>query len=404
MSIPRTTMRLLALAAATLWLGCVQARGQVNFAFAASDGLDGAVPRTSVQKYAKLLEMDKVQQEMALTLHEGYLEAHRATMKEMQAAIREFSERAREDLDFSVFREEMPRRMRTYSERMQELQKTFLGDVKALLNDEQQAQWPRVERMRRRETALRMGMVSGASVDVVEVATSALGDAPGSVELRATLDRYELEIDRAIQDLERLGKELQEGSIEAAQRMDLAAIRDMTRKLEEASVQIRDINREFARVVMPLLPGESRERFNAEIKRRSFPQVYRTSHVAQCLEAADGFADLTPEQRETIQSIRQAYGRESAAANEAWARAIEEQEETQGGRFSGMFAVMSGEGPEGRGAVSEARRARRELDNTTYDKLLTVLNDAQESRLPKRDQGRQSGQDFDVWFRGAGGG
>lgn len=403
MNLP-TVLRVLILAAMT-WTAVSGARGQGGFAFASSDGLDGAVPRASVQKYSVLLRMDKLQEDMALTLHEGYVEAHRATMKEMQAAIREITERARDDMDFSALRQEMPRRMRTYSERLRTQQAAFLDDVKALLTEDQRQHWPRVERMRRRETGLRMGMVSGAGVDLVEVAGAALDGAPRSDELTVVLDRYELEIDRALEALEETGRQMQEGTAQAAERMDFAAIRDMTRKLEEDSRQIRDINREYARIMTPLLPAEIRETFVNEVKRRSFPQVYRTPHVARCLEAANGFADLSREQREALGSIRQAYEREAAAANQAWARAIEEQEETQGGRFSGMFAMMTGEGPEaGTGGVSEARLARRELDRTTLEKLLVVLDDAQESRLPKRDSGRQSGEDFGVWFGGAGGG
>jgi hypothetical protein len=395
----RNPMSVLIGVLALLVMAAPPALGQAAFNMNIGD-FDGSVPRASLDKYARVLGMDKDQKDMALTLHEGYLAAHKAVVSEMQAAMKEISDKAREDMDFSAFRDELPKKMKVYAERMQEQQKSFLEDVKALLNDEQRARWPRVERMRRRETGLRFSFISGAGVDVLEVADAAMGDAPPTDEIKAVLDRYELEVDKALLAMEDMGRQMQDKSMEAARNMDMNAIKDMMKKVEDASRSIRDVNRQYARVLEPMLPKEQGAKFAAEFKRRSFPRVYKIAYAAKCLDAAQGFSDLTGDQRQTLATIRESYTRELASANEAWANAVEQQEGAEGGVFGRMMDSAMGGGGGTPNPVSDARKARRALDDDTLDKVKRVLTDAQRERLPKKEDDKQSGDDMGVFFGG----
>ena len=360
---------------------------------------DGSITRSNFDKYAKVLGMDEDQKQMAGNLFEGYLAAYKAVSKEMQEAIQEMSRRAQEDRDWSIFRTEMPQKMKGYAGRMEKEQTTFLDDVKALLTDEQRARWPKVERMRRRDEGLRFGMVSGAGVDVVEVTSSSLGDTPQPEELSAVLDRYELEMDKALQDLKTASEEQQETAMEAASNMDMATLRDMMKKFEDLAKGMRDINQRYARLVQPLLPADAAAKFDAEVKRRSFPRVYRETLADKSLSAAEKFSDLTPEQRESLRVLREQADRELPAAREAWAAAVTEQENTEGGMLSGMMMGAMGEGG-GSGGVRDARKAHRDLEDQLLTKLKTILTDEQQQRLPTKDDLKQSENGMDVMFGG----
>jgi hypothetical protein len=374
------------------------ASAQMSFNMNMGD-FDGSIPRTSLDKYAKVLGMDDAQKEMATNLYEGYRASYKAITTEMQEAMKDIARRAQEDRDWSLYRTELPQKMKGFAERMEKEQTTFLDDVKALLTDDQKARWPKVERMRRRDEGLRFGFVSGAAVDVVDVTTSALGDAPPPAELSSVLDRYELEMDKALQELHDAGKEQQDKAMDAATNMDMGAIQDMMKKFEEMAKGLRDINQRYARLVQPLLPPDAGAKFDAEVKRRSYPRVYRETLAEKSLAAAEKFSDLTPEQRESLRTLREQADRELPAAREAWAAAITEDENTEGGMFTGMMRGAMGEGGGNQG-VKDARKAHRDLEDALLTKLKTVLTDEQAQRLPSKDDMKQSDNGLDVMFGG----
>lgn len=398
--IPSRLVRVVLLTLAAVLLLAGPARAQMSFNMGMGD-FDGSIPRSNLDKYAKVLRMDQDQKQMAGNLYEGYLASYKAITKEMREAIQDISRRAQEDRDWSLFRTEMPQKMKGFGERMEKAQASFLDDVKALLTDDQRARWPKVERMRRRDESLRFGFISGAGVDVVDVTANALGDTPPPEELAGVLDRYELEMDKALQELHDAGKQQQDKAMEAASNMDMGAIRDMMKKFEDMGKGLRDLNQRYARLVQPLLPAEAGARFNAEIKRRSFPRVYRETLAEKSLAAAEKFSDLTPEQKQTLATLREQADRELAAAKDAWAAAITEQENTEGGMFSGMMqGAMGGGDGGGSQGVKDARTAQNDLADQILTKLKAALTDTQKERLPTKEDLKQSDSGFDVMFGG----
>ncbi|MCC6660277.1 MAG: hypothetical protein IT437_05270 [Phycisphaerales bacterium] len=375
------------------------ARAQVGMAMNMGD-FDGSITRTSLDKYARVLGMDDAQKEMAGTLFEGYRTAYKAIGKEMQEAIQDIGRRAQEDRDWSLYRTEMPEKMKGFTERMEKVRTGFLDDVKALLSEDQKARWPKVERMRRRDEGLRFGFVSGAGVDIVDVAAGALGEAPPPAELPAVLDRYELEMDKALVDLQDAGREQQDKAMDAASNMDMDAMRAMMKKFEDMAKGLRDINQRYARLVRPLLPADAATKFDTEVKRRSYPRVYRETLAEKSLAAAEKFSDLTPEQRETLGSLREQADRELPSARDAWAAAITDRENAEGGMLSGMMQGAMGDGGGGSDGVKDARKAVRDLEDQLLSKLKAALTDAQNERLPTKDDVKQSENGFDVMFGG----
>lgn len=368
-----------------------------------SSGGGGQISRQSLDKYSELLKLDEAQRDMARTLHEGYTEAFQSAARERREATSALMRAMEEHGDRSVMQEKMPEVMRTYRDRTRALEKAFFGDLKALLADAQAEAWPVLERLRRRETGLGRGGLAGESVDLTEVVRMLDATAEG---IGATLAQYEVDLDRALQERAESTSEvpaLGQGPI------DVDSMRDLMAKNRELGARIRDLNQSYARRIEALLDDESRSKFTREVRRRSFPQVYRAPHTRRLLESAVGFSDLTEDQRRAIADDTTAYERELSTVNEAWADAIlEAEKDGDSGAVLGdgqMLRMRFGEEPQ---ALQDARRARRELDERFQQRLMDRLSKEQQTRLPKRDEGQMQldgpviGQEAVIIRRGGG--
>ncbi|MBL8763671.1 MAG: hypothetical protein JNM07_05330 [Phycisphaerae bacterium] len=359
------------------------ARAQFAMGMGAMMGDDPKAPitRRSVQRYAETLKLDPDQRDAALTLHEGYLANFKANAKQMQKAYQVLSEKAQENNDWASYGKQASKLAKEYMEKFESNQKGFIEDIRTLLTDEQASRWADFERLRRREDLLRFAIVSGQGVDLVE-ATRTLGltgkDSPAG--LAEAVASYEMDMDRTLTDAERLGKEMMSKMYDAeAMQANPQEMEKLMKQVMDRARAMRDINRKHARLMTPLLNPEQASKFDAEFKRRSFPRVYRKPHVVKTLDAASGMADLDAGQKDTLKSVREAYERDAAGLNERWAAAIEEIE----AKSENMWESFWGGDRDPKSPLAQARKARRDLDKSTMDRVAGVLKEEQRKRLPE---------------------
>jgi hypothetical protein len=355
------------------------------------------VSKRSIETYAALLGMDKEQKEAALALQEGYKSSFSNLTAQMQKAFKEMGEKAQDTQDYTVFSKEAPKIGKEFGEKMEKLEKGFFEDVKTLLSEQQQERWPRVERARRRETGLRFGFVSGQNLDLIKILGAIGVKTDASPELAQQVERYELDMDKGLQAMERWGKEQQakQGEIDPMH-FDMGKMQDMMKQLGEMAKQMRDVNRQYTRTLAPLLPADKQAKFEDEIKRKSFPRVYRESYASKALAEAANFADLDATQRDSIAALKSTYERDLDAANRKWAAAIEEREEKAGGSIMAMMGGLMGN-RDGSDAIGDARKARKELDERTKDRLVTLLREDQQKRLPEDKADPKEGFGMDMF-------
>jgi hypothetical protein len=161
---------------------------------------------------------------------------------------------------------------------------------------------------------------------------------------------------------------------------DMEQIRKSMTEMRKAGLSVCEINQRFARSVEATLPEDRRAEFAQQVRIESFPRVYRETHAAKCLKAAAAFNDLSAEQKSTIAEMLETYEREVKSINTRWADAVLASEADGGGDPMSMF-MGGGESP----AIADARKAKRELDKTTRDKLNALLTEEQLERLPERE-------------------
>lgn len=347
-------------------------------------GMDFAAPvsKADLKKFGAVLNLDEdqtmVAEELLAAMHAEHETLAKKTRKDSERIMNEF----RDSQDPSVFSEEMPKVMQTYQEGAAALQKQYFEDLQAMLTPAQTEKWPKVERLHRRLRSLPAGMLSGETVDLVSIVEGLELAAPMPDDLGAIIERYEADLDRELTERDRLREErmtaMRGGG--GGFNFDLEKIRADMAEMRKAGLKVCEVNKRYARLIQATLPTEKQAGFAERVKKDSFPRVYRDTHTAKCLAAAAKFDDLAGEQATAVAELRESYERNVGSINERWAQAIEASEADGGGDPLAMF-MGGGED----GAVADARKAKRELDRTTREKLMAILTEEQKERLPERE-------------------
>lgn len=344
------------------------------------------VTSTELKAYAQVLGLTPEQVEDA----DGMLEAMQAEFAQIQGERQSAMEAMRKEYedskDVQQLMRDAPAIMQAFCDKRSAIERGFFDDLRLTLTPEQDEKWSAMERLRRRERTLAPGMLSGESVDLVKVMREL--DLPESVraDVREALSGYEAELDRALIERNQFRERQQDAIQIGGAPPDLGKMQELTTKSREASAKVRDVNRRHARLIRGMLPDDLGAAFDARISALAMPDVYGPSRVTRLLDAAGGLDDLTAEQRRALQDLREAYRRESASANEAWARAIEEDEmNPSGGAFifgGGSIRIATNDGSDNptESARAKAAGARRDLDARFRDRAESVLTPEQREK------------------------
>ncbi len=254
----------------------------------------------------------------------------------------------------------------------------------------------RVEMARRREATAFLEDSNPLGLDLVAIAFEAGVD---QVSIRQVLQRYELEIDplyekyvAGMPKFAHLAANPPEGEPAQPREIELdeegfPTDEEMERlDGERATVLARDerakaINDRYKALVAEALPEADKPRWLLAVKRHEWPWVYALSQAERTLEAADRLDDLTPEQREQLDTIMAEHEAKASAINEAWAKAIEARDAAErADEWTAWNTQIE------RADAAEAQRA--ELDKATIGRVRALLTPEQLGSLhaaPRED-------------------
>ncbi len=389
-SFPRFRPRLRATACLFVAL-CVASPALAQFGGGMFGGdLERTLNSKQLERIVELLKLDETQAMVAEDFLSVYISDHSAIVEEREMLTQATREEFRETRDPSVWRE-MGSKMRSLSEEAEGVEQQFFEDVKLLLNESQFERWPIVQREHRRTSTIDRGLLSGESVDLVEIVRTVAPEYE-SPELAQIIESYAGELDRV---LIKRNEVYTSGLSQARDLMrsgDFETINELFDEAREAGLRVRNINRRYARQIEPLLPEDIRGKFDREVQEGSFPRVYRRSYAGRVFASVEEIGDLSAEQSERIEAIRATYSRQAQTINTKWAKAIEENELS----MDVMSMMRRGRGNNTPDDISEARSARRELDQKVAGQIKDVLTDKQAAKLPEEprfDRDRRRGQD-----------
>jgi hypothetical protein len=371
-----------------------------------------SVNSKDLDSFAKLFGLDATQKETVKTLFDGYQQGFTAKAKKVREELDAIREEAREARDPELFRE-MGEKTMAFQKERQKMEASFLDDFKVVLTEDQAQKWPKFERMRRRDTTIGRGLMSGERVNLYELVDEMKLDAEPRAALDPTLDQYDVDLDRELIERNKMYEQIQEKMRDFFQ--DPQGADEWIKKGREAAVKVRDVNRRYADQLEQQLPADKRAGFRENFRKQSFPQVYRETYSTRVVDAAGKLSDLDASQKDAVNTLRETYYRDLATIQRDMEKAQEEQE--MNFSISGMMGRFGGGGGGGgqggggggggggrnneaggggqrRGGgggmfgdseeMSNLRTKRRELETGTVDKINGLLTDAQKEKLPTR--------------------
>jgi hypothetical protein len=355
-----------------------------------------SVSSEDMDHYGSILKLTKTQQEAVKSLHDAYVQDFNAAADKARDEMDALREEGGDDS-----RQAMGDLFAKFRTKRADMEKSFFNEVKQTLTPDQQAQWPAVERLRRRETTMNRGLMSGEAVDLVKIVDGLKLSADARKPVDPVLDQYQVDLDRELivrnetqdkmqgnfrdlmQDPEKGEKAIQEG--------------------RAAATKLRDVNKRYARQIETTLPDDAtKAKFDDEVRKASFPRIYRNSRAMRTIDDAAKLTSLTAEQKTSIDTIKDQFTKELGALRGKMETAYEAREQTitaadimsrfggggggggnngGGRRGGGAFGMVSS--PE-LDALSEQQDT---LEKTTTDKINAILTPEQKAELPQQRQG-----------------
>lgn len=356
-------------------------------------GMSRTIAAPTLEKYCGVLGYDEGQRAAAKAFHEDYLRSVAEADKALADANKKMKE-LMEDGDHQEAMKKMGENQGKYAKSKSDAAAQLMTNLKDLMKADQAPRWEKLERMRRREGVGAGFMVSGASVDLVDVVGALKLPEAESAKIAGPLDEYERDFDHAIADYNRFqarreeeqkkkekdkGKEGEEMTFN----LDMEEIQKMMEEDRKEAGKLRDVNKAFVGRLGAALSDEWRKKLDKEWLNRAYRRIFAEPHTLKQLKTAVGFGDLTPEQKTKVSEMLEAYQKDLEAANAKW---LDEQQRAEAdGKDGGGLPFMGDDAtPEG---LKKARTARQELDKKFSKSLREILSDEQKDRLPKRKNG-----------------
>lgn len=343
---------------------------------------EATVQTRDITELETVLGLDDEQKSQVKELYAGYSLEQMQAAERMRDMMNQVQQDFQESRDPTVWQEAMPKFIE-FGEHAEKLEQSLFDDIKLLLTEEQLEKWVKFERRHRRAQSLRQaggsGMISGDAVELVEIVQAQKLPPDQMASIDAVLDQYEADMDRVVQARIKATKEMTKRQTELMGDFfgNMDKFEAMWAELRDMSVQIRDLNYRYARQVSGMLNEDQRPAFDRAFNEKAAPEIYKESFVDSAFKLARGMEDLTAEQRTGVAEAQASYEREAAAINERWSAARREWEPTM--KMTDLW--QAGNRP---AAINDARKAREELDERTFERLRNMLSEEQRARLPER--------------------
>ena len=343
------------------------------------DVLQPSVNSREIDRLTKIVALDKDQQEAVKTLFESYQEQFKARSQDLRTKMERTRDEFRDSRDPTVW-QNLRGDMDKFRPVRDEMEQSFLSDVKTVLRDDQQASWPKFERAVRRSRGLNRGRLSGERVDLIAIVERVDLPDDSKKQVEPVLELYEADLDRTLAARMEFEKEQMSKFFETMQSGDTQAMQKMLEEGRKLSVAVRDVNRRYARQVEDLVPEDKKTMITEEVKRQSFGRIYGETRAERLVKAAEAMKDLSAEQKTAIDAMASSFNREMTSLNDQLAKAQEKLEMTVTAENM-MTMFRGGDG----GPLDDLYTKRRQLGSKTEDELRKLLTPEQQERLPKAD-------------------
>ncbi len=389
-SIPARARRLAPLLILLLSLLPAIARGQgsMSMSYFGEGHFAPALSRSELDVFVRVLKLKDPEVQAMNELYDGYAETVHLEGQQARDSMYETMDEAETYVDPGRL-EKVSKDMDAWQKRAEELKRTFVDDLKALLTKEQEQRWPIVERELRR-MKLAGGRLIGETADVIRLVQNLkLLTLPAPAE--ETLEVYSQEFDRLLVQREKFMQD-NEGKFNSLVASDPPAAETMYRDAMRIRLAIRDLNERTVKSLAPMLPADSgaklKEQFEAPMRER----IEIKSRAQALLKAAAEIDSLTHEQQAHLDELTRWYSDRLVPWQASMALETRNQEEAELpenlSRALGKEPPTDPNGPYSQWRLppehplAKLRKERFELDKECRRRLLNLLTPEQARSLP----------------------
>ena len=274
--------------------------------------------------------------------------------------------------------------LRTFSAQKLELRLALEEELKAVLVEQQLEQLAELDRVLRRSKQLRLGRLSGESVDLYVVLRDMRPelDAETTVEIDSMLENYGIDLNAALVSRQQFDESGQLSMYEAMQSRDYEKSLDMMKRRFQMQKVVRDTNDQYIEIMAGILPAEQAVEFRSAALETGYPQIYRSSRVTRAIERAREIEEISPELLEALDAIELSYGIDSTPLLERMLMAVRMNERPREldflqRRVDNDWNWGRRGGDDDEDPIRAAEESRRDLDRTYMDRLETLLGEEQ---------------------------
>lgn len=340
----------------------------------AGPGSGRALSRDRVERIGEVLELDELQREVAMELFKEVADKRQALGDAMRQSIESARELADEG-DFSEMFTRIKEVTGSYQDSVDALESTFLQDVRAMLTGDQEALWPKAERLHRRGQHMGSLTRSQARVDLDELVRAQFESVYARQDVAEVLDRWAVQVDGLLVERARKAEDIGGGAGFQGGIVMIGGGDDPYEDLRAIDARIVSASEQAVRNLSGAIEDNSIEQ---EWIRKSFARVYRQTDGERRLEAANALESLTTEQKEQLDAVTEQHGRDVGTARDRWV-AAEKEREKENTLPPGVMVMIDGQEPT---PSDEARKAVKELDERLEAKLAAILSEDQLAELP----------------------
>jgi hypothetical protein len=336
-------------------------------------------------------------------------DARRAFFRErMQKAVEEFAQQSQVnglDAEVKAAMGQLLEKMEAWQSRKAQLRDNFTTGMKAVLDDDQLAQWPAFERFLTREKTLPRGRISGENLNLFFVVDELRMPPEEFAKLEPIFDDYETRLDNALRARNAYVEESMPKIMKAMQSQDSADAGRIFKRQADLRAAVRDVNEEFRKAMVNAL-GESAwaKTLDKAVLAGGWDRFYRPTNTDRMFEEAVKIEGLDPAVLQSVTDLYAGYRGELAPLNDRLKDLARTEEPDQivrdGERFvsmisqgiGGMARAFGGGGAEEReDPMRKVFDDRTELGTRYEERLKALLTPEQFEKLPRGRGARGAG-------------
>jgi len=278
-----------------------------------------------------------------------------------------------------------------------QLEDQFLGDVKAILNENEQARWPLFEQARRRTVLLRRySRIAGEGVDLINLANTLHFPDEVMGTLQPTLADYASELDKEILYRQKVMDDAKKKMEEIANKQSKVSKESVYAGILFAHKKIRKTNEDYAEQIEQLLPDDLAAAFKQKFDQTRFPRLLALTQADRYISRVRRLETLTDLQKERIEERWSIYERDLEPIIAQLIQGQRKRDEEV------PYQYRSAAGRNGTGTaagqasnlVKQERdlwKKRKDLETKLIDDVFMMLNDEQREQAPKSSSSMQPG-------------